>query len=90
MSQRKPDFSCSAWLARTAFVAPTAPTWLRVGVAKTMANDAVRSDGLLLVADMLADAADEAAMGCNAFLSRDIGRLAELCRVVAAQRAVAG
>ena len=80
------SLTASVWQARMAIVAPEAPVWLSAGVAKALANPGAADDGLLLIAGVLDEAADVAVVR-NPFLSRDIGRLAEMCRIVVARRA---
>ena len=70
----------SDWLTKALSVAPTVPAWLAAGVAKVLADPKVSSDGLLALADALAEAGEVAAIERCGVEPRHLDRLADLCR----------
>lgn len=79
----------SLWLTKAATIAPSVPLWLVSALAKVLANPAASSDGLLLMADALAEASDVCAIERGGVDPRHLDRLADLCRRVAPLRAPA-
>jgi hypothetical protein len=74
------------WWHRARITAPLAPCWFSASVARLLASE-LNADGLLIVADAIAEAAHSADIEGQPTLAAQLRELAELPRTLASQRA---